>query len=186
MTGQDDVDGRTAARGEDPAGAGSARLTPGQPVTVHLVKAPRPDLRYPASVVSDDGNHLIVQAPWANDVVRDMGFVRFEPGDVWTEHYWRDRWYSVKEVYDAAGTRKGWYCDVTRPPTVRDDVLVVPDLDLDLWASADLSEVYRLDEDEFVASGLPEREPATAARARQALDELAELAADGFDTLTGR
>ncbi|MFY1688661.1 DUF402 domain-containing protein [Plantactinospora sp. WMMB782] len=178
--------GNDSDPGGSGAGAGGQVLAVGRPVTVHLVKAPRPDLRYPASVVSDDGNHLVVQAPWADDVVRDMGFVRFEPGDTWTEHYWRDRWYSVKEVYDAAGTRKGWYCDVTRPPTVRDDVLVVPDLDLDLWASADLSEVYRLDEDEFLASGLPEREPATAARARQALDELAELAADGFGTLTDR
>ncbi|MEN3614930.1 DUF402 domain-containing protein [Plantactinospora sp. ZYX-F-223] len=165
---------------------GGEILAVGQPVTIHLVKAPRPDLRYPASVLSDDGIHLAVRAPWAGDVVRDMGFVRFEPGDLWTEHYWRDRWYSVKEVYDAAGRLKGWYCDVARPATVRDGVVVVPDLDLDLWASADLSRVLRLDEDEFLASGLPERDPATAARARQALDELAELAADGFDMLTGR
>ncbi|MEQ4300820.1 DUF402 domain-containing protein [Plantactinospora sp. B6F1] len=176
-------------RDGDTGGGGSTGdeiLAVGQPVTIHLVKAPRPDLRYPASVLFDDGVHLAVRAPWAGDLVRDMGFVRFEPGDVWTEHYWRDRWYSVKEVRDAADTRKGWYCDVTRPATVRDGVIVVSDLDLDLWASADLSQVLRLDEDEFLASGLPERDPATAARARQALDELAELAVGGFDALTGR
>ncbi|AVT40188.1 DUF402 domain-containing protein [Plantactinospora sp. BB1] len=182
MTVRDDGNGGGNGGGD----GGAEVLAVGQPVTVRLVKAPRPDLSYPASVLSDDGTHLVVRAPWGKDVVRDMGFVRFVPGDVWTEHYWRDRWYSVKEVYDAAGTLKGWYCDVSRPATVRDGVVVVPDLDLDLWVSADLSQVLRLDEDEFVASGLPEREPQTAARARQALDELAELAVSGFDTITGR
>ncbi|MFY1674135.1 DUF402 domain-containing protein [Plantactinospora sp. WMMB334] len=167
-------------------GAGGGRLAPGDAVTIHLVKAPRPDLRYPASVLADDGTHLVVRAPWGKAAIRDMGFVRFEPGDVWTEHYWRDRWYSVKEVYDAGGALKGWYCDVTRPATVTGRVVVVPDLDLDLWTSADRSQVLRLDEDEFLASGLEERDPEAAARARQALDELAALAPEGFGPLIGR
>lgn len=158
-------------------------LTAGDTVTVRLVKAPRPDKSYPASVLSDDGVHVVVRAPWSDPVARDMGFVRFEPGDVFTEHYWRDRWYSVKEVHDAAGGFKGWYCDVTRPAEVQNDVLVVPDLDLDLWASADRSQVLRLDEDEFLDSGLTERDPVAAGQARRALDELAELAADGFNTI---
>jgi hypothetical protein len=122
-------------------------LTAGDTITVRLVKAPRPDKSYPASVLTDDGTHVVVRAPWSDPVARDMGFVRFEPGDVFTEHYWRNRWYSVKEVHDAGGGFKGWYCDVTRPAEVRDGVLVVPDLDLDLWASADRSQVLRLDED---------------------------------------
>jgi hypothetical protein len=158
-------------------------LTAGDTVTVRLVKAPRPDKSYPASVLSDDGVHVVVRAPWSDPVARDMGFVRFEPGDVFTEHYWRDRWYSVKEVHDATGVFKGWYCDVTRPAEVHDGVLVVPDLDLDLWASADRSQVLRLDEDEFLDSGLTERDPVAAAQARRALDELADLAAEGFSTV---
>jgi len=160
---------------------GGGTLTPGDTVTVHLVKAPRPDKSYPVTVLTDDGTHVVVRGPWADPIVRDMGFVRFEPGDVWTEHYWRDRWYSVKEVRNADGVLKGWYCDVCRPAEVRDGVLVVPDLDLDLWVSADRNQVLRLDEDEFLASGLPERDPAAAARARKALDDLAALAVDGFD-----
>jgi hypothetical protein len=158
-------------------------LTAGDRVTVRLVKTPRPDKSYPVTVLSDDGTHVVVQGPWSDPVVRDMGFVRFEPGDIWTEHYWRDRWYSVKEVRDADGVLKGWYCDVARPAEVRDGVLVVPDLDLDLWASADRSQVLRLDEDEFLESGLPERDPVAAAQARRALDELADLAAEGFRTI---
>lgn len=62
-----------------------------------LVKAGRTKIRYPAQLLADDGTRVTVRAPWAGDGVRDFGFVRFEPGDVFTEYYWRDRWYAVKE-----------------------------------------------------------------------------------------
>ncbi|MEU3960830.1 DUF402 domain-containing protein [Streptomyces buecherae] len=159
-------------------------LVPGGTVTVRLVKGERPKVSYPAEVLGDDGERVVVRAPWAGAGVRDFGFVRFEPGDVFTEHYWRDRWFAVKEVRAASGLLKGWYCDVTRPTRVEGDTLVVDDLDLDLWRSADGGTVLRLDEDEFAASGLTERDPHAAGRARAALDELEELArAGGFDAL---
>lgn len=159
-------------------------LRPGSEVTVVLVKHPRADVRYPAVVVSDDGNHLVVRAPWAGAPTRDMGFVRFEGGDLFTEHYWRDRWYAVKEVRDATGNLKGWYCDVTRPATIGQDMIFVADMELDLWCSA-TGDILHLDEDEFLASGIPEGDPAAAARARQALKELDELARDGFAAVIG-
>ncbi|RCH65067.1 DUF402 domain-containing protein [Streptomyces sp. SDr-06] len=145
-------------------------------VDVVLVKAGRTKLRYPASVVSDDGTRLTVRAPWAAEGTRDFGFVRFEAGDVFTEHYWRDRWYSVKEVRDADSVLKGWYCDITRPAVLRNAELISEDLDLDLWVSADGASILRLDEDEFAESGLSESDPEAAARAVAALDELELLA----------
>ncbi|MFI5632747.1 DUF402 domain-containing protein [Streptomyces sp. NPDC051664] len=148
-------------------------------VEVALVKAGRTKIRYPADVVRDDGTRVTVTAPWAAPGVRDFGFVRFEPGDVFTEHYWRDRWFAVKEVRTGGGTLKGWYCDITRPAVLRDGELLVEDLDLDLWVSADGSSVLRLDEDEFEESGLAARDPAAADAARQALDELERLALAG-------
>ncbi|WP_419993263.1 DUF402 domain-containing protein [Streptomyces boninensis] len=161
-------------------------LTPGSDVKVRLVKHPRKDVRYPATAVSDDGTRAVVRAPWAGPPVRDFGFVRFESGDVFTEHYWRDRWYSIKEVRAADGTLKGWYCDITRPAVVTGDTLTIEDLDLDLWRSADGGTVLRLDEDEFEESGLAERDPDAAARAQAALDELERLARDGgFAELLG-
>ena len=61
---------------------------------------------------------------------------------------------------------------------------VVEDLDLDLWRSADGTDVRRLDEDEFEESGLRESDPEAAAAAETALDELESLARDGgFDDL---
>ncbi|MFJ5270288.1 DUF402 domain-containing protein [Streptomyces sp. NPDC088358] len=146
---------------------------------VILVKSGRTKIRYPAELLHDDGTRVTVRAPWAADGVRDFGFVRFEPGDVLTEHYWRDRWYAVKEVRDARGVRKGWYCDITRPATVSGGELVVEDLDLDLWCSADGTDVRRLDEDEFAASGLATSDPAAAAAALAALDALELLARRG-------
>ncbi|MFE7134911.1 DUF402 domain-containing protein [Streptomyces sp. NPDC057638] len=155
-----------------------------QSMDVVLTKGGRTKIRYQAGLLTDDGHRITVVAPWSAPDTRDFGFVRFEPGDQFTEHYWRDRWYAVKEVRDRAGTLKGWYCDITRPadvlrPSAEPGRIVVEDLDLDLWVSADGTEVLRLDEDEFTASGLPERDPEAAREALAALDELERLAKDG-------
>ncbi|RSS87268.1 GNAT family N-acetyltransferase [Streptomyces sp. WAC05292] len=144
----------------------------GDDVAVALSKAGRTKIRYPARVLSDDGDRITVRARWAAGGVRDFGFVRFEPGDVFTEHYWRSRWYAVKEVRTGGGALKGWYCDITRPAAVAGGEIRVEDLDLDLWVSADASAVLRLDEDEFAASGLAVRDPEAAAEAVRALDAL--------------
>jgi hypothetical protein len=146
---------------------------------VVLVKAGRTKIRYTGELLADDGTRVAVRAPWAGSGVRDFGFVRFEPGDVFTEYYWRDRWYAVKEVRSATGTLKGWYCDVTRPARRSGAELVVEDLDLDLWRSADGTDVRRLDEDEFAESGLDASDPQAARAALAALDELESLARGG-------
>ncbi|WP_405611263.1 DUF402 domain-containing protein [Streptomyces sp. NBC_00076] len=145
-------------------------------VEVVLVKAGRTKIRYGAQLLGDDGTRIAVRAPWAGEGVRDFGFVRFEPGDVFTEYYWRDRWYAVKEVRDGVGALKGWYCDITRPAALSGAELVVEDLDLDLWVSGDGTDVRRLDEDEFAESGLADRDPRAASAAVAALDELEALA----------
>lgn len=146
---------------------------------VILMKAGRVKIRYPAEVVADDGTVVTVRAPWAAPGVRDFGFVRFEPGDVFTEHYWRDRWYAVKEVRTSTGVLKGWYCDVTRPAVRNGATLTVEDLDLDLWCSADGRTILRLDEDEFTQSDLTTRDPQAASAALAALNELEHLARAG-------
>jgi hypothetical protein len=160
--------------------AGRHKLAPGSDVRVSLVKRRHPNVEYPGVVTLDDGNHVVVQGTWSEEEARDLGFVRFEPGDVFTEHYWRDRWYSIKEVCSESGALKGWYCDVARPVRVEDGRLVSEDMDLDLWVSADGQTILRLDEEDFATSGLSESDPATAEQARRALDELERLARDGF------
>jgi hypothetical protein len=148
---------------------------------VVLLKAGHIKRRYLALLLHDDGTRLTVRAPWAAPGVRDFGFVRFEPGDVFTERYWRDRWYAVKEVHAANGTRKGWYCDIARPAAVDTGAgeVRVEDLDLDLWVSGDGGSVLRLDEDEFAESGLADTDPEAARQAVRALDELEAQARSG-------
>ncbi|WP_282796610.1 DUF402 domain-containing protein [Streptomyces sp. CC224B] len=153
---------------------------PSADVEIHLRKAGRTKIRYPAALLADDGTLVTVRAPWAGAGVRDFGFVRFEPGDTFVEHYGRDRWYAVKEVYAADGALKGWYCDVTRPAVRTGSVVTVEDLDLDLWCSADRGTILRLDEDEFAASGLTATDPAAAAAALRALSDLEHLAGEGL------
>ncbi|MEU8436547.1 DUF402 domain-containing protein [Streptomyces sp. NPDC029216] len=155
--------------------------------TITLTKGGRTKISYPAAQLADDGDRISVRAPWAADGVRDFGFVRFEPGDVFVEHYWRTRWYAVKEVWSGTGVLKGWYCDVTRPVVVREGEILVDDLDLDLWVSADGTTVLRLDEDEFAASGLAAGDPEAASQAVRALDALDEQArtGDGLAALLG-
>jgi hypothetical protein len=160
-----------------------SQLTRGSRVRIRLVKQIHPDVEYDAVVISDDGTHLVVRGPWAEEEPRDLGFVRFEPGDVFTEHYWRDRWYSIKEVRTHSAALKGWYCDVARPVVVDDGLVVSEDLDLDLWVSADGRTVLRLDEDEFAAGGLTDTEPVSAARAWEALAELERLAKHQFRSI---
>jgi hypothetical protein len=172
----------SANSADGPASGGPASAT--DRVEVVLRKAGRLKIRYPAELLSDDGVRIVVRAEWASEGPRDFGFVTFGPGDVFTEWYWRDRWYAVKEVRDPSGALKGWYCDVTRPAERLGGEVVVEDLDLDLWLSADGRQVLRLDEDEFAESGLRERDPHAAARAEAALDELELLAREGgFDRL---
>lgn len=155
------------------------RLAPGSPVRVRLIKTPRPDVVYPGELLHDDGEHVVLSAPWFGDGPRDMGFAVFEPGDLWIEHYWRSRWFSVKEVRTAVGAVKGWYCDMAMPARVEGGMVLVRDLELDVWLSGDGRTVLRLDEDEFAESGLAEHEPETAAMALRTMAEVEALAREG-------
>jgi hypothetical protein len=154
-------------------------LPTGTPVSVVHVKHPRPDLRYAATVSFDDGQHVAVLATRTLPSV-DLGVVRFETGDRFIEHYWRNRWYGILEVHDCNGTLKGWYGNISRPLEVHGVELRSYDLELDLWISADRSQIVRLDEHEFDASGIAEREPAVAAAACRALAELEREARAGL------
>jgi predicted RNA-binding protein associated with RNAse of E/G family len=152
-------------------------------VTVRLMKGTREKLVYDMTVVADDGEHLVVEGPFVGAAARDLGYVVFELDDWFVEHYWRSRWYSVKEIRDRHRATKGWYCDVARPAVVADGVVISIDLDLDLWVPVDGSGAVILDEDEFAASGLERSDPAAADQARRALQSLIAAAGDGFATV---
>jgi predicted RNA-binding protein associated with RNAse of E/G family len=68
---------------------------------------------------------------------------------------------------------------MTKPPRVEDGVLLVRDLELDVWLSGDGATLLRLDEDEFAESGLEERDPEAAAMALRTMAEVEGLARSG-------
>ncbi|MEU3710921.1 DUF402 domain-containing protein [Streptomyces catenulae] len=125
---------------------------------------------------TDEGSHLPVLASWAAPRDRDFGFLHFEPGDLFTKHYRRDRWYTVKELRDGRGTLKDRHCDITRPAVLRDretvpTELTAEDLAPALRVSADDSRILRLDENEPTASDLPTRAPAAPRRPPSRADQ---------------
>ena len=160
----------------------TAALPPvGRSVVVQQVKLDRPGIDYPGRVVASDGTHLVIEAIWTETV--DLGFVRFDKGDISTEHYWTDRWFSVFEVRTPSGDLKGWYCNVARPVELDYAVVRSRDLELDLWISPDRKEMIRLDEDEFEASELLRADAEASSMALTALSELESLSREGFDRL---
>lgn len=91
------------------------------------------------------------------------------------EAYYRKKWYNIMEIYDRDDSRlKGWYCNVTMPPTISRWQVSYRDLALDLLVHAGGGQMV-LDEDEFDALRLPGWQ---AEAAWQAMDELKHLFED--------
>ncbi len=113
----------------------------------------------------------------------ELGYTTFEPGDHFIEWFYTDRWYNIMEVRERAGALKGWYCNITWPAEITEDMVSYRDLTLDLWVAPD-GATLTLDMDEFEADASLSAEE--RAQALAALDALREHVARGeppFDTL---
>ena len=117
-------------------------------------------LSYDGTVIERTETHVKLRAPWTRGEY-PLGYVTFEPGDVFVEYYYADRWYNVFEIYAAGGGFKGWYCNITRPARLLPGEVRAEDLALDVWVWPD-RRVLILDEDEFEQLALPEAEARTA------------------------
>lgn len=104
--------------------------------------------------------------------------VPFRPGDVFTEYYFLHRWYNIFHVADPSGRRKGWYCNVTRPPVFDDVGVAFIDMALDLFAHPD-GHFTVLDEEEFGVASRGVYRPEDVLHARAALADLLRLATHG-------
>ncbi|HWQ11167.1 MAG TPA: DUF402 domain-containing protein [Roseiflexaceae bacterium] len=148
-------------------------------ITVQLLKpGQRKTVTYTGELLRAAPGYALVRARWERERL-DLGYVTFERGDVFLEHYYADRWYNVFELRSADGILKGWYCNVTRPAAISAAMIVSEDLALDLFVPPGRQGLLRLDEDEFEALGLAAADPAAYAAARAALAELERLACAG-------
>lgn len=148
-------------------------------ITVHLLKPGKgTTLTYTGELLRHEPGYMLIHARWDRPQ-RDLGYVIFEPGDHFYEHYYTERWYNIFELHGDSGALKGWYCNVCRPAQFAHDTIMSEDLELDLFVSPDRMKLLRLDLDEFAARGFDRSDPETHAAALAALDELERMAQAG-------
>jgi hypothetical protein len=131
--------------------------------------------RYRGKVV---GHHrdswVLVQATWTNRTI-ELGGLSFCPGDILLEWFSPRHLFNAFAVFSPGAKLKGWYANVTHPARldVATDpaVLIWHDLFLDLVGLPDGSFTLR-DDDELLASGMADTDPALHARILAARSEL--------------
>ncbi len=114
----------------------------------------RPAATYTGHVLAWDSETVVARCLWNMPHSYDLGPFQLDPGDVFTEFYYRGRWFNVFQIEDSTGRLKGWYCNITRPPEIESGAeewtIRWYDLALDLLVLPDGSHRL-LDEDEFEA-----------------------------------
>lgn len=157
-------------------------------ITIQIHKpGKRQTVTYQSEVLEAAGSHVLVLARWDRPRL-DLGYMVFEPGDLFYEHFYTDQWFNVYAVLGSDGTPKGWYCNITRPARFDGAVLESEDLELDLFVSTDRQTLLTLDMDEFLARDFATHDPAAHAAALAALEELRHRASAGsapFHSVTG-
>ena len=105
---------------------------------------------------------------------RDLGYIKLRRGDRFREWFYRDRWFNIFRVEDGESKAlKGWYCNITRPPTIGSDFVAAEDLCLDVFVYPD-GRTLLLDEEDFANLRLPK---AAVEKAWQAVDAIRRLVA---------
>ncbi len=131
--------------------------------------------RYDGRVLERDEHSVLIEARFNRSDFPFHGILLRE-NDRFVERYYADRWYNIFAIHDKDDDwLKGWYCNVTQPAEFTPGRITYVDLALDLLAYPDGSCLV-LDEDEFEDLQLDQ---ATRGKARQALDQLVELAKTG-------
>jgi uncharacterized protein len=114
---------------------------------VKLNTAGEAKIQYEGEIIRRLEHGVVIRAYWKRATM-DLGYVRFEPGDCFTEYYYSDRWYNIFDIADAGGQRKGWYCNITQPASIFCERIEQVDLLLDVWVDPRGVPLV-LDEDEF-------------------------------------
>ena len=132
-------------------------------------------LEYSGEVLMQGKTWLCIEATF-NNPDKDAGYVVFRRGDTFIEWYYNDRWYNVFELYDVDdGQHKGWYCNITRPAVMSEDLIRADDLALDVFVTPE-GDITVLDEDEFAALNLA---PSDQRAARSAVQAIRRAVANG-------
>lgn len=148
-------------------------------ITVHLQKPGKgTQITYQGDLLLHEPDHILIHARW-DCAALDLGYVMFETGDHFYEHYYTQRWFNIFVIKSDTVGLKGWYCNITRPAQMQGDTIVSEDLELDLFVSPDRTEMLTLDVEEFEARDFARHDPAAHVAALSALDELKRMARQG-------
>ena len=109
----------------------------------------KPVLNYPGEVVYRDEQVFVVRCAWSQGPY-DLGPFYLEPGDIFVEFYYPNRWFNIFAIYDVSGGLKGWYCNLIAPVTISNSKVCWRDLALDLLVLPN-GEEFLFDKDEFEA-----------------------------------
>jgi uncharacterized protein len=140
---------------------------------------------YDAEVVQKGANFVCVRAAFASQAgdVRS-GFLVFRAGDLMTEWFYNDRWYNIFRVQEGSrGALKGFYCNVTRPAQISEEVVTAEDLALDVLVSP-RGDITLLDEDEFEAMFISSEDRAQALKAVEEIKQAVAQRTPPFDEIT--
>lgn len=136
--------------------------TPKPGTEIDIVKL-RPDgseaIRYPGEIIAAPDGWIAASAPWRQRRV-DLGYLVFEPTDIFLEFFSTVEPLNVFANFTADGALKGWYCNVTRPSWMSNQTVYWHDLYIDVVTYPDRDEVLVLDEDELAESGVEASDPA--------------------------
>lgn len=145
--------------GERPTRADARSAGAGAELTIVKLRADGSEAaRYPGRVIPSPPAWVAVRASWGYPRM-DLGYVVYEPGDIFYEYFSLDRPFNAFAVFASDGTFKGWYCNVTYPSWIEGDTLFWRDLYVDVIAYPD-GRTEVLDEDELAEAGLAEHDPA--------------------------
>ena len=86
--------------------------------TVKLLKPGKgTEITYKGELLLREPNYLLIHARWEREAL-DLGYLTFQTGDHFYEHYYTDRWFNIFEIRTQQDELKGWYCNITKPAKV--------------------------------------------------------------------
>ncbi|MEA3557819.1 MAG: DUF402 domain-containing protein [Candidatus Thermoplasmatota archaeon] len=113
-------------------------------------------IEYTGTLRERTKEYISIDTGWSREPL-DLGYVLFEPDDIWIETFYLHKNFNIFRIGDRNRELKGFYCNVTYPPEMEDDLIRWRDLAVDIWIRPDGSYLV-LDEDEFEELGPTEEQ----------------------------
>ena len=110
--------------------------------------------RWKAKLIERGDSHMTIEAFFELEN-HFLGEIALEVGDRFLETYYSNRWYNLYEVHAKGDDHlKCWYCNLSYPAVIEDNLISFRDLALDFLVLPDGGQQL-VDEDEFADLEIP-------------------------------